>query len=657
MVRRFIAGALSLGLAFGCAADKPEPVAVEPAPAPTGCLPGELEEGNACLAPGVGSCGEGFTANDGACDAILPSSPCESGTLALPGDAFCREPAPCGDGTWGDIPLEPDTVFVDGAHVGPESGAATAPWRTIAAALEAVRPGGMIAIAPGSYPEALTIANKPVRLWGKCSAAVQVGRAGATTFLVRDGADGSELHSLGIGGTLGVVNGGSRGLLLHRVWIHDTASRGVSTESALGEASTRIVGSLIERASDVGVFATGASVTVEGSVIRGTVPANGSGRGLSVRGGSTLTLRGSVVEGSHDLGVLVSGSSGHIETTLIRDTAPLAGLSGGGLAFQPDSATGVPATGDVTDVVIERAHTYGVLLHGSTATLTRVSIRDVGAQPLDGAMGVGLQAQADDVTGALAFVTVEQLTVERTHYGGVSLSGAEVNVRRLLVRDIYPEPRSQAFGRGVLAFFDRSTGQGVTGALRGVRIERAVEAGLFAQGVSLTLEDAVVAGTFPRPDGAIGRGISVQSEDATLGSSLALRRVWLVDNRDAGLILEGTTATLEDVTVEGTAATFSEGRFGDAIQIITEAGLPPASATIVRAHIARSERAGIAAYGAEVSLSASVLECNPIDLNGQRIGARDFVFVDAGDNRCACGDEVRPCRVLSHDLEPPSPLP
>jgi hypothetical protein len=310
----------------------------------------------------------------------------------------------------------------------------------------------------------------------------------------------------------------------------------------------------------------------------------------------------------------------------------------------------------VDGVVLERNATYGVLVHGSSATLHRLSVRDTYPQPLDGSAGAGVQIQSDDVTGRMAEVAIDQLLSERNHYAGLSVTGAHVDVTRALLRDLYPEPSSGEYGRGVVAFLDPVTGIGVTGSFRGVRIERAVEAGFFAQGVDLVLEDLAVSHTFPRPDGQIGRGICFQSENQELGSRAELRRIWLEANYDAGLLLEGTTATIEGITVIGTQATVAEGDFGDAVQVLTEAGFPVASAAITAAHVEGSDRAGIASYGADVTLSGSELECNPIDLNGQDIGGRPFAFSDEGDNRCFCGDEDEACRVLTTDLRPPTPL-
>src|SRR5690349_3224518 len=86
------------------------------------CAPGEaqLEDGT-CQKAGIppDACGEGFMpdGNDG-CEAILPDEPCPKGLMAVPGMTQCEEVAPCGSGTWGDIPVEPSTQYVDQSYTG-----------------------------------------------------------------------------------------------------------------------------------------------------------------------------------------------------------------------------------------------------------------------------------------------------------------------------------------------------------------------------------------------------------------------------------------------------------------------------------------------------------------------------------------------------------
>src|SRR5215470_16966538 len=74
------------------------------------CAPGEAQLlDDTCQKAGIppDACGEGFMPDgEDGCEAILPEEPCPKGMMAVPGMTQCEEVAPCGQGTWGDIPVE-----------------------------------------------------------------------------------------------------------------------------------------------------------------------------------------------------------------------------------------------------------------------------------------------------------------------------------------------------------------------------------------------------------------------------------------------------------------------------------------------------------------------------------------------------------------------
>ncbi|HZO15966.1 MAG TPA: hypothetical protein VFB62_21985, partial [Polyangiaceae bacterium] len=116
------------------------------------CAPAEApNDSGVCIPAGVPSdgCGEGFVHDgDRGCEPILPPEPCEPGWLAVPGETRCREVTPCAQGTWGDIPVETDTEYVDASYAGMDSdGSALKPWTTIQAGIDAASPGAIVAIA------------------------------------------------------------------------------------------------------------------------------------------------------------------------------------------------------------------------------------------------------------------------------------------------------------------------------------------------------------------------------------------------------------------------------------------------------------------------------------------------------------------------------
>ena len=107
-------------LIAACGSSSPESES-EPKLGPQGCTFGDktLDDGS-CRPAGVPAdrCGQGFVAESGACSAVLPATPCPPGWMALPGETSCREVAPCGDQTWGNIPVDATTEHVDGNYVG-----------------------------------------------------------------------------------------------------------------------------------------------------------------------------------------------------------------------------------------------------------------------------------------------------------------------------------------------------------------------------------------------------------------------------------------------------------------------------------------------------------------------------------------------------------
>src|SRR5262245_46112985 len=226
------------------------------------CPPAEwLRDDGVCIPAGVppDGCGEGFVHDgDRGCERILPDAPCPPGLMAVPGETVCREIAPCAPGTWGDIPVEPDTEYVDTSYAGMDSdGSALKPWTSIQVGVDAASPFAIVAIAAGSYHEDVTVSDKPVRLWGVCPELVEeVGRGDALAAIFRQGgASGAEVRGLTLSGAAaGFLLSGSIDVGLERVWVHECASQGVHIESAFGPTSATLRGVLVEQNHEIGVF-------------------------------------------------------------------------------------------------------------------------------------------------------------------------------------------------------------------------------------------------------------------------------------------------------------------------------------------------------------------------------------------------------------------
>jgi hypothetical protein len=152
--------------------------------------------------------------------------------MAVPGDTACREVAPCGSGTWGDIPVEANTQFVDKAYAGGNSdGTLAHPWTTIQQGINAAAKGAIVAVAAGSYAEDVLIKYKPVRLWGRCPAMVEVAGAGVAPGVIqvfKKAAGGAEVRGIAVtGANTGIAVVGASSVVIEQVWVHDTGNWGV----------------------------------------------------------------------------------------------------------------------------------------------------------------------------------------------------------------------------------------------------------------------------------------------------------------------------------------------------------------------------------------------------------------------------------------------
>jgi len=65
-------------------------------------------------------------------------------------------------------------------------------------------------------------------------------------------------------------------------------------------------------------------------------------------------------------------------------------------------------------------------------------------------------------------------------------------------------------------------------------------------------------------------------------------------------------------------------------------------------------RAGVSSFAGRITLAGTLLWCNLIDLNGEDFEGVPSEFHDAGGNGCACNADVRACKLLSSQLEPPA---
>jgi hypothetical protein len=181
-------------------------------------------------------------------------------------------------------------------------------------------------------------------------------------------------------------------------------------------------------------------------------------------------------------------------------------------------------------------------------------------------------------------------------------------------------------------------------------IERNRDTGILVHQSTATLENVVVRDTLPKEaTGEHGMGIGVQRVSAFAAPpNLTLIDVLVENVTGVGVASLESILTAERVTILGVLPQPGDGLYGDGIAVVGQ------SAELRDCHIEGAARAGVASFAAAVVMSGSRLECNTIQLSGQRLLGIDYDFTDGGGNRCGCGDQTEACKVLASELAPPN---
>jgi hypothetical protein len=563
------------------------------------CAAGRNLDDGSCAPPGVPAdgCAEGFVHDDnGGCDAIVPDEACPSGEMALPGDASCREVAPCGSERW-PVAGGSAALYVDGSYTaGDGDGSMLKPFPTIAEAMAAASDGGEVLVTDGAYAETAVIDR--VSLRGRCPALVHIEPpmgAGIVAQLA------SDVTISGVSVTAsdrGIQVEASSNVALSDIWVHDTTRQGIFVFNA----TVTIDNVLVEGAHRRGVIVWGgSSATLNGIEVRGTKQENGDfGHGLTVIGDdgsyplSNVELRKSRLENNHIANIVAIGSTMTVDSSLVRGGIVNPATGQHHMVESLVGETGVRGSLQVSRSVIEGGPHLGITGFGVDMAVSDTVVRDVGAV---GGSSTPRSILAQILNGHRTTVTVERVLVERAYGAAVSLYSSDGKVERAWLRDTLADPAS-GIGRGVSMTTDEN----------------------FANPSTLQLAHTIV-------DGGFGEGV------VGLGGDLVIDDVAVLN-----IAPESTTGLVGD----GIASAY----FADA----------PATLSVTRSHIFGSARAGLVWLGVDLQLADSVLDCNAIQLNLENTAWSDGALHNGGGNVCRCGEVEEDCRVVSSGLKPPRNL-
>ncbi len=479
---------------------------------------------------------EGEPYETSVCTPPAPPASCPDGQMAVLGSSQCVDvgaPCPGGDFADGDVYVAPGGA---GDGTSPSS-----PVGSIAQALANAPTGAIIALAKGTYREAVVL-DRPATLRGAC----------ARETIIEAPSPDDDGAVIRIGGTAGAS--------LENLWITGP-SRGVWV---LGNAEPVTIAGVIFRGVARGAitFAPPPGETSAGGMIRDVLIEDMRGRsddgsagvGLSIQFGTHVTVERLTIDGAlnHAVDVLDPGSRLEMTDVLVRDTAPDAATLEGGEALVADGAELTARR-----VLLERNHSAAVLAFpNASIVLEDVTVRDTKSQQ-------SLDPADDGIFGRAVVSIGGAVDVRRGLFEGnrdnavlggqpSNLSGAPPSVLTLediVVRDTAGRASDGTDGWGLGA--QDGTTLSVT---RGIFLRNRDHGIYVSSGSTAQLADVVVADTQSQEsNGQFGRGLAVQN-----GATVDVVRAVFIRNRDVGVFVGENVSgsmpslTMADVLISGT---------------------------------------------------------------------------------------------------------
>ncbi len=471
---------------------------------------------------------------------------CDTGILDDDGDCV---PAACGSGTWGDLELDEGTVYVDIAAAEGGDGSDTAPFTSIQAGLDAAGDagGGMVAVAAGSYPEALALdrGHDGVRLAGRCWELVIIdasaGGEGTPGIDFDARSCEAEISGVTVSGARDVglfVGAGSLTFRDSRVASGDYIGI-MAYQSGMSATALAVESCEISENTYAGVvsYESGTRVDLRQTTIQDTqLEAGEHGYGVIAIDGATLSAEDCQICGNHSVGLMAYDATVNLRETTIQGTEP---DEYGAHGYGVEAKGGAVLAAESCEISENTA--FGVLAYeaGTSVSLRETAVLDTrSGQAGDSGFGIAIYEGAS--------LEAEDCTVSGNTATGIVAAdtGTAVALRGTSVQDTLPT-ESGELGYGVAAM------DGAVVELEGCQVSgnTAVGAGAGYAGSSLTLRDTTITDTRPSRHGQTGNGIELFD-----AASLTATNCEVSQSTGAGIVVEGdsATVTLQDTSITST---------------------------------------------------------------------------------------------------------
>ncbi len=460
---------------------------------------------------------------------------CASPTaMQLPGTSGCVEVGEaCPAGDWPEALPASGVWYVAPGGTGDGTSAET-PMGSVAAAVAAAGPGDTVALAKGTYDEAVTVTGQ-VTIRGACAAETKLTSSTITEFdavVTEDGGDltlrdvqVSDSTGMGLAGYGGTVNLDGVAFIadtVYNVFLSEVATTATDVLSTDG----------VESPTD-----------------------QAHGYGMAAIGG-TLDLSHTSILRSTALGLKLENITATIDDLAIVDVTPRVsdlGL-GWGLACQKVTVA------DIEGLVVENTISSGVEIRDDS----QVTLRDAVVRHVQPGADIGLYGYAISASD-YAVLVGERLYVHDYGTSGFFLytdvdTDYTVDVT---LSDVVFTGGAHAWGQSTGGFGLLVNGEGVVSMTRAVITDNEAEGIVFTKGATATLSDVRVERSGALGDA--GAGITLHNP------STVLTRAILADNVGFGLYVD-TLASVTASDVEVSASGAEPTAFGSGGVVVTGAG-------------------------------------------------------------------------------------
>lgn len=252
-------------------------------------------------------------------------------------------------------------------------------------------------------------------------------------------------------------------------------------------AARRVV---IEKTSQAAISSYGGDVVVRDAWIRDVSFARGAALGIfsskTMTGGvcGSLDVQSTVIEGAGFSGITVRGCSAKLSSVSVRNVrADPSGNQGQGLHF-------VETRAELDGIAVDHVEHLGIIAEGADVTAKNVIVRDVVAPRATPETGLGIAAVPWEAKPSS--LTLTDAVILRTRTLGLLVWGSRATVVNTFIHDIDAATDGR-FGDGVGAATRWFNGPVVaTLSLRNVRIARVARAGVHVNGADASFVDTSV---------------------------------------------------------------------------------------------------------------------------------------------------------------------